>query len=738
MPKAYYTVAEAASLLNVCHSTIWRWIKAGKLPAYRVGHKTIRIKPEDLAAMVCRLGPAHDAEAGSRLPAGPSLPSAVEEAEWEQLLTQLQTVEIRYRSLFEQAEDAILFADAHAHYLDANPAATRLLGYSRDELLQMGVADVVAKGRDWAAVEFAHFLQAGTWRGELELQRKDGSLVAVEVQAMPVELPSGTIYVSILRDITPRKQVEEQLAFQADVLSQVSDAVIAIDNEHRITYWNPAAEQLYGFTAAEVLGRPVEEVTHYQWLNPADEPAAYEMLTTRSSWQSENWHATRYGEPLHVESTVSVLKDTAERPIGLLAVIRDITERKRAEEAEYFLAQSSAILASSLDYGTTIEQIVRLAVPTLADWCTLDILEEGHSRCVAVAHVDPAKEALLWELRRRFPIFPDGPSPGSQVLRTEQSVLYPQFRAEELPQTTQDTEHLRLITALAPVAAMAVPLIVHGETIGVMTLTSIRSERQLAQREVRLAEELAHQAALAVEHAQLYQQAQQAIRAREEFLSIASHELKTPLTTLKGSTQLLARQLRQPVLDRDRLQGYTQRFQQQLERMETLVADLLDASRVQQGRLELRREHCDLRALADEVLARFEHAAERTEHHQLVLEAPEPVLVVVDPSRIDQVLVNLVSNALKYSAQGGEVRLGIAQQNGRVVITVRDQGVGISAADQEQLFHPFVRSEAIRGSVSGTGLGLYITRQIVEQHGGMITVESEPGRGSCFTIRLPQ
>jgi PAS domain S-box-containing protein len=602
----------------------------------------------------------------------------------------------------------------------------------------MGVTDVVAKGRDWVTVEFAHFLQAGTWRGELELQRKDGSLVAVEVQATPVELPSGTTYVSILRDITARKQVEEQLAFQADVLSQVSDAVIAIDNEHQITYWNPAAEQLYGFTAAEVLGRPVEEVTHYQWFNPADEPAAYETLTTRSSWQGENWHVTRHGEPLHVESTVSVLKDTAERPIGLLAVIRDITERKRAEEAEYFLAQSSAILASSLDYGTTIEQIVRLAVPTLADWCTLDILEEGHSRCVAVAHVDPAKEALLWELRRRYPIFPDGPSPGSQVLRTEQSVLYPQFRAGELSQTTQDSEHLRLITALAPVAAMAVPLIVHGETIGVMTLASIRSERQSAQREVRLAEELAHQAALAVEHAQLYQQAQQAIRAREEFLSIASHELKTPLTTLKGSTQLLARQLRQPVLDRDRLQGYTQRFQQQLERMETLVADLLDASRVQQGRLELRREHCDLRALADEVLARFEHAAERTERHQLVLEAPEPVLVVVDPSRIDQVLVNLVSNALKYSAQGGEVRLGIAQQNGRVVITVRDQGVGISAADQEQLFHPFVRSEAVRGSVSGTGLGLYITRQIVEQHGGTISIDSEPGYGTTVTIQLPQ
>jgi signal transduction histidine kinase len=168
-----------------------------------------------------------------------------------------------------------------------------------------------------------------------------------------------------------------------------------------------------------------------------------------------------------------------------------------------------------------------------------------------------------------------------------------------------------------------------------------------------------------------------------------------------------------------------------------LVIDLLDASRIQQGRLVLQRAHGDLVALAQAVLDRFAEASERTPHHQLVLDASEPVVGVWDLNRLDQALTNLVSNALKYSPEGGEIRVTARQVDGRALVSVRDEGIGIPPAEQGKLFQPFVRSAAVRGSVSGTGLGLYITRQIVEQHGGMITVESEPGRGSCFTIPLP-
>jgi signal transduction histidine kinase len=190
-------------------------------------------------------------------------------------------------------------------------------------------------------------------------------------------------------------------------------------------------------------------------------------------------------------------------------------------------------------------------------------------------------------------------------------------------------------------------------------------------------------------------------------------------------------------LDHKRLHGYITRLQRQLGRLEALVADLLDASRIQQGQLILQRAHGDLVVLAQSVLGHFAEASERTPHHRLVLDAPEPVVGAWDLNRLDQALTNLVSNALKYSPEGGEVRVTVRQVDGRALMSVRDEGIGIPLTEQGKLFQPFVRSEAVRGTMIGTGLGLYITRQIVEQHGGMITVESEPGRGSTFTVQLP-
>jgi signal transduction histidine kinase len=218
---------------------------------------------------------------------------------------------------------------------------------------------------------------------------------------------------------------------------------------------------------------------------------------------------------------------------------------------------------------------------------------------------------------------------------------------------------------------------------------------------------------------------------------MASHELKTPLTTLKGSAQLLSRQLKHPELDRERLLVYADRLQVQMNRMEQLVADLLDISRIQRGRLDLRPAVCDLREIAKDVVARCEDASERNEHHRFVLRAPEPVCVIVDPIRIDQALTNLVTNAVKYSPDGGTIQLTVGGQNGHAVLAVSDQGIGISPADQKRLFQPFARSDTVRGTVSGSGLGLHITREIIEQHGGRITVDSEIGTGSTFTIRLP-
>ena len=238
-------------------------------------------------------------------------------------------------------------------------------------------------------------------------------------------------------------------------------------------------------------------------------------------------------------------------------------------------------------------------------------------------------------------------------------------------------------------------------------------------------------------------QAEETARAREEFLSIASHELKTPLTTLKGSAQLLERQLDKPALARDALTRSLDRLLGQVDRLEALIGDLLDASRLQQSRLALRLEAVDLAGLARQVVERFLPAVEEAAAHTLVLDAPAPVVGRWDADRLDQVLTNLVSNALKYSPQGGEVRVAVravrraVQAGEEAEITVRDQGVGIPPAEQATLFEPFVRGSAARGIAVGTGLGLYITARFVARHGGTIAVESAPGRGSTFTVRLP-
>lgn len=240
---------------------------------------------------------------------------------------------------------------------------------------------------------------------------------------------------------------------------------------------------------------------------------------------------------------------------------------------------------------------------------------------------------------------------------------------------------------------------------------------------------------------QLRAEADRTADARQEFLLTASHELKTPITTVKMAAQLLDRALvqRQPAFQID--QAGILRWRDQLmlgvERLEVLVADLLDAARIQQGRLELHPEHVDFAEVAGAVVERFEHAVERTARHQLILNAPEPVEGYWDPSGIDQVLTNLVSNALKYSPDGGIVTVRVEQEGNDARLTVTDAGIGISAEQQLELFKPFARVLTLQRGISGTGLGLYITKRVVEQHGGTITLESIPGAGTTITVTLP-
>ncbi|MFP2933853.1 ATP-binding protein, partial [Pyxidicoccus sp. 3LG] len=436
----------------------------------------------------------------------------------------------------------------------------------------------------------------------------------------------------------------------------------------------------------------------------------------------------------YTREDLALAEELARRTAYAVDNARLYAELRRAEQSQRFLGEAARVLVESLDYETTLERVARLGVPLLAEWCVVDIVEDGNQlRRVAAAHANPEKQALLAELQERYPARWDSNPPATQVLRAGRPELFPVLTDELLLPTVEDTRHARLIRELGTQTALSVPLIARGRVLGAMTFGSAAQGRRYGEADLLLAQELAHRTALAIDNARLYQQAQKAVSLRDEFLSIASHELRTPITTLHLQLQYLQR-LCQKAADPalcQRLEGTTR----QILRLDKLIGGLLDVSRISLGQLQFNLEELDLGQLAREVLEQFQHDAAHA-GCELTLRADAPVKGRFDRLRLEQVLVNLVSNALKYAA-GKPVVLSVEERGDFARLTVEDQGIGIPEKDLARIFGRFERAVSSR-HYGGLGLGLFITRRIVEAHGGSIEVTSRPGKGSTFTVVLPR
>jgi signal transduction histidine kinase/CHASE1-domain containing sensor protein len=419
----------------------------------------------------------------------------------------------------------------------------------------------------------------------------------------------------------------------------------------------------------------------------------------------------------------------------LFWVTRDeVRARSRAElsaRRAAFLAEAGKVLSSSLDYSTTVAAIAGLGAERVAETCVV-YLEEPDGPRWSVGHRDP-------HLAARLRAALDGSGFERDAEIGPGAVL-----AGGHPRTRTDFDPQRIaLAARAPALAAAlreagvgssltVALSSRGERLGAITLLGPAS-RRFGRGDVRLATDLARLVGAAVDTSRLYAAAQNAIRERDEFLSIASHELRTPLTSLAlQSESLRARATRLGVEDVARKADVIRR---NVDRLARLVASLLDLSRITAGRLELEIESFDLAELARDVVGRFEDEARRA-GCGLALLAPEPVPGSWDRLRLDQVLTNLVSNAIKYGPnQPVEVR--VESHGERAIVSVRDRGIGISPEDQARIFGRFERAVSKR-SYGGFGLGLWIVREIVESLGGAVRVESSPGEGATFTVELPR
>lgn len=442
-----------------------------------------------------------------------------------------------------------------------------------------------------------------------------------------------------------------------------------------------------------------------------------------------------------------IKKDDLARVVPV--VKREVREAKnrethrRHQSSLEFLAKLGPVLASSLQYEEIVKKVSQLAVEQFGGWCAVHVADEsGELEPVSVAHVDAQKTALVQELQVRFPPPRTAPIGANHVFRTGVPEIVKEISDELIAAAAVNEEHLSIMRELGLRSYIGVPLVARGRIFGAISF--VCTDGNYDDEHLHLALEVASRFALALDNASLYAKSQQAIAearkavtARDEFLSIASHELNTPLTTLKLQVQMrrkIAEKKGWEYFSPDRLKKLFEDDEKQINRLVRLVDDMLDISRLTNGKYQLAPEKMDLTALVGDTLKRFAPQT-RAANIEVVLDAPESVVGCWDYYRIEQVFVNLLTNAIKYGNRR-PVHVSVLSKDGKAHLAVRDQGLGIAPADLDRIFRQFERAVSAN-EVSGLGLGLFIAKQLVDAHKGRIRVESTLGSGSTFIVELP-
>ncbi len=419
-------------------------------------------------------------------------------------------------------------------------------------------------------------------------------------------------------------------------------------------------------------------------------------------------------------------------------------EARRREGTMRFFAEASTLLSSSLDHVSICERLAHLVVPSFADWCGVELAEAGELRSIAIAHVDSAKVEAARQMRLRYPPDASAARGPVAVLRTGRAELIRDVTDEMAVRGARDEDHLRFTRELGLRSVLMVPLVAGGRPIGVLNLVWAESNRRYGPEDLEMMRELGRRAGLAVENARLYNEARAAVKLRDEFLSIASHELKTPLTSLRLKVDGILRITAKPdrsAADLAKLTARVQGVDKQVGRLTELVDALLDVSRAASGQLQLRLEDVDLVAVTQAVAERFKD--------DLVSAGCSLSLIVTggtgrdrailgrwDRLRLDEVITNFLSNAIKYGA-GKPIQIRVSATKTMATVEIEDHGIGISPDDQQRLFERFARIVSPE-HYGGFGLGLWIVKLLVEAMGGKVAVRSAVGAGSVFSAELPR
>ncbi len=523
-------------------------------------------------------------------------------------------------------------------------------------------------------------------------------------------------------------------AVLAGIATISADAIICLDRSERIIFFNEGAADIFGYEVAEVMGQSVEMLIparfrpeHHQHIeNFGKSP----LRARRMGERREISGLRKNGEEFPAEAAISHLGDSDEKVYSV--VLHDITFRRRTEQAQRFLAEAGEKLASSLGTEETIATVAKLAVPVLADAAIVSTFHGGAFRGVAAAHVDPFRAAMLKRSREASPPDLHGGHPAVEVIRSGKAVVIAGAPVAD-PRLVGLLDQVgEIFDGSQITAALILPLIARNQLIGVLELYS--HHRKFDSDDVIHAEDLSRHAALAIDNARLHEQVIRGLAARDDIIGIVSHDLRNPVNAIKMLTGAILDRERETNLPEDVVQ-YSTVIRQAAGQMDSLIRDLLDVTRVEAGKLGVEAIPTDVAELLDDVVGTLVPlAAAKSIKLRLAVDGSLP-MVNADRERIRQALSNLIGNSVKFSPRGSVIELGAKEGGGVVIISVTDEGPGMTP---DQLSHAFDRFwQSRRTDREGAGLGLAITRGIVEAHGGRIWAESTFGKGSTFYFTLP-
>ena len=523
-----------------------------------------------------------------------------------------------------------------------------------------------------------------------------------------------------------------QERFQA-IIQKTADGIVVVDAGGVIRFANRAAERLFGRGPGELAGRTFGhplvngETTEIDIVGSGDLVVA-ELRIVATEWEGE-------------AASIVSLRDITDRKKAeerARTLLREQLARARAEEVARrasLLSEASRRLSSSLDFEATLGTLVDLVVEEFADFCIIDLVLDGQvTRQVAAAGGDARAKRL--EDAALYPLDPEADTPQAQVFRDCEHLHVPRVTDDWLRRATRSEDHFRLARELGTRSLIFVPLYAGRECLGVITAGRWREDQPFDEQDLHFATDLGERAALAVENARLYEEAQAANRAKTNFLSVMSHELRTPLSAIIGYADLMDRRVAGEVNEQQ--ERFLGRIRSSSNHLLQIIEEILAFSSTEAGEERVHAEAVTVEELMDGVLAVAEPLAHDSPIEFSVDVQDPSVELVTDSRKVRQILLNLISNALKFTTEGS-VRVEVRADGDEAEFQVHDTGVGIPSDRLDHIFQKFWQAEdPMTRRAGGTGLGLAVAKGFAELLGGSLTVRSVPGDGSVFTLRIPR